>query len=151
MSRKPFSVSKVQPICPYCNEDAKMVSGLEIYKEKSTCSNLNFWVCWCCDAYVGCHTRNQEFGLEGTEPLGSLANKQLRRARMKVHIMFDPLWEVAGWGRTNSYRWLAKRLGIPLDTCHVGKFNLETCVKAITALAGVRKILNMEDKEDTHE
>lgn len=151
MSKKPIIISVEHPKCPYCNKDAVMVTGREIYGDKSHCDNQNFWVCWECGAYVGCHMRNLEFGLEGTEPLGTLANQRLRKARMKVHVMFDPLWEIAGWDRTRSYHWLAKRLGMSPQDCHIGNFNLRTCTKAIKALDGLRKILNLKDEklEDT--
>ena len=151
MPKTPRIIAVGHPQCPYCNRDAVMVKGQDIYKNVAHSDNQNFWMCWPCDAYVGCHVYNQEFGLKGTEPLGTLANKRLRSARMKVHLMFDPLWEMAGWGRTAAYRWLATRLGISFADCHIGNFNLKTCVKAIKALAGLRKILNLEeDSKERH-
>jgi len=131
-------------ICPYCGKVAVMMSGRELYGDSSSYTTKNYWVCRDCDAHVGCHLRNDEYGLEGNEPLGKMANRRLRMARIKVHIMFDPLWKVAGWNRTDSYMWLAKRLGIPGDECHIGNFNLKTCAKAIKALDGLRKLLNLK-------
>ena len=133
-------------VCPYCNQVAELMTGRELYGEDSVTDDQNFWVCKKCDAYVGCHRRSPEYGIEGNEPLGRLANRRLRMARIKVHIMFDPLWKVAGWDRTRSYEWLAKRLGMPPDDCHVANFDLKTCVKAIKALEGIRPLLNLEDE-----
>jgi len=147
MSLNSSDTPKDPPVCPYCNRKAKLVTGRKIYSDYTKRGDKYFWVCWFCDAYVGCHSYNSHFGLNGTEPLGTLANKQLRTARIKVHKMFDPTWKVGNWDRTKAYMWLATRLGVPTDECHIGNFDLETCVKAIKALKGIRRILNLKGKE----
>ncbi len=91
---------------------------------------------------------------DGT-PQGTPADKETRRARNLTHLAFDPLWQGAifissyhhilkGEGRGApkrkraleriksthrrwTYQWLADRLGISFDDCHIGLFDIETC------------------------
>ena len=96
------------------------------------------WICANfpkCDSYVGCHP--------GTDkPLGIMANKELRKAKSQVHELFDRLWllkaQMTGCSkkkaRTTGYAWLAKRMGIKKDKCHIGMFDLEKCKLAIEVI-----------------
>jgi hypothetical protein len=122
--------------CPYCGRQAKIGYGREIYPNCSRdVQDKRFYVCWRCSAWVGCH--------DGTfTPLGTLANSDLRLLRTTVHSMFDPLWaskikreKIAKHeARMAGYTWLAGELGIPVDDCHVGRFDKPTCEKAILIL-----------------
>lgn len=104
------------------------------------------WACsnWPkCDAYVGCHggTRN---------PLGRLANEELRAAKSSAHAALDRLWKPKrrmdiSWVRNRrkeAYTWLAKTLGIEGRFCHIGMFDVETCQKAVAAC--VAKLAQMK-------
>jgi hypothetical protein len=94
-----------------------------------------------CEAYVGCHPDG--------EPLGTLANRQLRIDRRRVHDVFDPLWRdihlaypgipvrvghVRHIMRVRAYEWLAEQLGMQFEDCHIAKFNRDRCAIAITAI-----------------
>lgn len=123
---KPFCV-----ICPYCGSRAKLVSGSTIYPHRKDFRRLMFWQCAPCDAYVGCHKKNQKMGFYGTEPLGSLANSELRIARSTAHDCFDRLWKECGIPRTEAYKILANKLSILPEQCHIGSFNLVACRRVI--------------------
>ena len=114
------------PICPYCGTASEHVGGDVVYPHKPELADKKFWLCKPCDAYVGCHP--------GTpEPLGRLANAELRRAKMEAHTAFDKLWkgDQAQMRRADAYRWLAAELGIGVDDCHIGMFDLDACKKVI--------------------
>lgn len=83
------------PICPYCNQTSALVDSAVIYGE----SYGMIWRCEPCDAHVGVHQDSPNF-----EPLGTLANFHLRRARNKAHAMFDPLWKSGTMSRNTVYR-----------------------------------------------
>ncbi len=87
--------------CNYCGRTAELVDGSAIYPRRPALAHKRFYRCLPCDAYVGCH--------DGTEnPLGRLANAELRREKMRVHAAFDPLWKDYGRRvRRRAYRWLA--------------------------------------------
>jgi hypothetical protein len=125
--------------CPYCGRPAvHRHSSAHIYRGRDYGP---VWQCLECDAYVGCHP-------DGA-PLGRLADKELRQAKMAVHSVFDPLWQdvegAYGDGvvmsnrikkamRGRAYEWLAHHLGITKDECHVGMFDVPTCAKAIAVI-----------------
>jgi hypothetical protein len=105
------------PICPYCNQEAELIDSIYIYRYRSY---GKMWICYRCDAHVGCH--------KGTDkPLGTLANAELKKARQLTHKEFDRLWKKKHFTRTESYKMLADFLGITKDKCHIGMFDIETC------------------------
>lgn len=131
-----------QVTCPYCNNQAKLVSSLEIY---FTDYGM-VYACKPCNAWVGVH--------QGTIlPKGTLANKELREWRKKAHAAFDPLWlrKLAirklqrgdqyrkVWARGSGYKWLAEQLGLTRDECHIGLFDIEMCKRVIDVCTNWRK------------
>lgn len=128
------------PNCPYCGKLAVFLpSSEQLYRGHDFGP---VWICWTDDAWVGCHASSNL-------PKGSLANLPLRRARMNVHDIFDPIWlnareaypgvsgglgRLRGIARTRAYQWLAEQLGIPARDCHIGMFDLVTCRRAIEVL-----------------
>lgn len=108
------------PICPYCNEFSKPVTGKEVYPHRKDLYKLSFYSCNDCSAYVGAHKGT-------TKPLGRLANKELRKAKSAAHRAFDPLWKLGDMKRKEAYKWLASMLNIDGSDCHIGMFDVETC------------------------
>ena len=106
--------------CQYCGNAAQLVDSRAVYKK----SYGNIWICYPCDAYVGCH--------KGTyKPKGSLANIELRKARIRAHDAFDYYWKTGNISRKRAYLWLADRLGIKFNDCHIGMFDIETCDRVV--------------------
>jgi hypothetical protein len=64
--------------------------------------------------------------------MGRLAKADLRRAKMEAHKHFDSLWRGRGWRRGQAYRWLAQKLGLPADSCHIGMFDVATCERVVS-------------------
>ncbi len=121
---------KMKVVCPYCAELAKLVAGNEIYSNRPDLDKKFFYECRPCGAYVGCHP--------GTiKPLGRLADKELRWWKMEAHKAFDPKWKRKihkigkGKARRNAYEWLAGKLGIDVEDCHVGRFDIEMCKRVV--------------------
>lgn len=112
----------MEVVCPYCECKALLVTGKHLYRNIEYLWKKKFWVCSECDAHVGCHS--------GTaRPLGSLANRELRQARMKAHAVFDPIWRRGKMRRGQAYRWLEEKLGF--GPVHIGESDLETCRKIV--------------------
>ena len=94
----------VEVICPYCGKPAALVDDEVIYGRSY--GHKAYW-CKPCDAYVGCH--------KGTEtPMGRLANRELRKWKMRAHAAFDMIWKCRYMRRYNAYAWLAEELNIEL-------------------------------------
>lgn len=111
--------------CPYCGNEAELVTGKEIYPYRTDLHSKQFWLCKSCDAYVGCHGYT-------SRPLGTMANKELRMLRKKTHDTFDPLWKgKSKRQRREMYKELAKKLGIEVTDCHIGRFGKSTCMKVV--------------------
>lgn len=106
--------------CPYCNEPPVLVDGAEVYHGRSY---GKIWLCRPCQAWVGVH--------KGTDqPLGRLANKELREWKIKAHAAFDPRWKGKS-DRREAYGWLAEQLGIEREKAHIGMFDVETCKRVV--------------------
>ena len=129
--------------CPYCNKPAQLVSGDVIYPRRADLATLQFWQCVPCRAYVGCHKAGDYIFIagrnvisDGTLPLGRLADADLRLAKQMAHSAFDHFWVHArnkGSARKREYQWLAKALGIPVDLCHIGEFDIDQCYRVFEA------------------
>ena len=78
---------------------------------------------WCgdCDAYVGCHRNTRK-------ALGTMANQELRKLRIKAHNCFDHLWKSGLQSRDEVYRLLKQITG---KKVHIGESDKETCIKII--------------------
>ena len=107
--------------CPYCKKKAVRTTGEEVYPKRPDLHHKAFFLCRPCNAYVGCH--------ESGQPLGDLANAELRKLRVAAHGSFDILWRMGYFKRHAAYTWLAEALGIPVKQCHIGQFREEACLK----------------------
>lgn len=117
-------------ICTYCGRDAALVTGWAIYPHRRDLEHKIFYLCKPCEAWVGVH--------DGTEkPLGRLANKELRFWKQRAHSVFDPMWKLKNRrsnrkdARGKAYKWLAERLGVDPDGCHIGQFDIEQCKRVV--------------------
>ena len=116
--------------CPYCNGNALLKDSKIIYGR----SYGNIWICEKypeCDSYCGVHK-------ETNEPLGRLANKELREWKSKAHETFDPLWKRKmekgldkRTSRNAAYEWLAKEMNLSREECHIGLFDVDQCKEVI--------------------
>jgi len=128
----PEDADELNVRCPYCGNKAELVDSAVIYGRSYGMS----WLCRPCDAYVGCHKNSRDH-----RPLGTLANKPLRALRGRVHAALDPIWKAgeAADGPTSNargraYSWLAERMGLSEEQCHVGRFTDELCERALLVL-----------------
>ena len=114
------------PVCDYCNRPAQLVGGDTIYPHRPDLYSKQFWYCSDCAAWVGVHAG-------GTRPLGRLANKELRLAKMRAHSAFDPMYRSGTMKRNSAYKWLADTLGIPRSECHIGMMGPDMCGRVVEA------------------
>ena len=110
----------VHEACPYCGQDTELVTGRQVYPHRRDLWRKQFYVCWPCDARVGCHGTT-------ANPLGRLANKELRNLKSSAHAAFDPLWRDKGMSRKEAYAWLSNAMEMSRKECHIGMFNEEQC------------------------
>lgn len=122
--------------CPYCGAEAvrqshRVVYGRTIAGAGDVLVCLNYPTC---DSYVGCHRDGR--------PKGPLANAELRAARKAAHDAFDTLWrrrlDGEGMSRGEAYRWLAERLNLPAEECHMGE---------MTELSVLREVVRVSEQK----
>lgn len=110
--------------CPFCNSRVSLIDSAKIYGH----SYGFIYLCDAfpkCDARVRCHSKT-------IIPMGTLADKELRRWRSLVHRKFDPLWQSGVFSnRQAAYKWLSKAMKLPLERTHVAMFNIRQCQRAI--------------------
>jgi len=128
---KPVPIAtRRQVLCNYCGNAAQLHPGSDVYPNREDLAQRHFWVCWPCDAWVGCHK-----GGDGQQPFGSLANEELRSARISAHAAFDPLWRDGEMTKEAAYDWLAAATGIPRPSCHIGLMDVNECRRVRDAVA----------------
>lgn len=70
--------------CPYCGSEAHLKDSAMIYGKSFgmvyLCDRYPF-----CDSWVGVHKGT-------TNPLGTMADSELRELRKNAHVLFDRLW-----------------------------------------------------------
>ena len=116
--------------CDYCQREAELVTGAVIYPHRPDLALKSFYRCQPCGAHVGCHP--------GTiNPLGRLANAELRAAKQRAHAAFDPLWRSGKMTRGTAYAKLSDALGIPQQECHIGMMDVATCGRVVAVARGL--------------
>lgn len=114
--------------CVYCESPVEIAHHKDVYgKAYSEWP----WVYRCtnprCEAMVGMHPFTNL-------PLGTLATKPMRDARMWAKKPFTHYWKVCLKGaRAEGYRHLAEEMGIDQSLCHFGMFDEEQCRQAKAA------------------
>ncbi len=116
--------------CPYCDKQATVVFGSEIYIARPELNMAVFWRCEDCDAHVRIGSR------------ATMANRYLRSLRIKAHEALDPLWSTKLMTRNEVYTWLSEALDKPSEACHIGLFDINTCVKVIDLSEEKLDVLN---------
>ena len=113
--------------CPYCNKEAEWVENKEVYG-KNYGRSFMIWLCKSCDAYVGCHNNTKE-------PLGTIANKELREYRKKAKEMFINKRLNGNWRnkklRTDGYVFLKELFN---KDFHFGESTIDDCKLVINSL-----------------
>lgn len=114
------------PACLECGAVAQLVGGKAIYPHRPDLYGKRFWLCEC-GAYCGCHGATDR-------PLGFPAGPDTRRARNAAHAAFDPLWQSGRMGRRDAYTWLAAKMQLDPELCHIGMMTADQA-RQVEALA----------------
>ena len=111
--------------CPYCGSTAILKDASYVYGPNSHSGKV--YVCShypACDSYVGVHP--------GTcLPKGTLANRTLRKKRIRAHQVFDQIWKQGILSKPEAYRWLADKFCLETRQAHIGKFSDYMCDQLI--------------------
>lgn len=123
-SRENAEVSEVGRPCVECfGIRHTLTTGEETYPNRPDLKHKLFWKCDC-GAFVSCHGTT-------SKAKGSPAGLETRRLRLAAHMAFDPMWSSGKMKRNDAYRWLAAKLGIHRDDCHIGLMDRQQALEVI--------------------
>ena len=80
------------------------------------------------EAHDGAHRHNHL-------PMGTLANRELRRKRIQAHTAFNQLWQSGLMTKRAAYRCLQMQLGLPPEEAHIANFSDWRCEQVIQLCA----------------
>lgn len=121
--------------CLYCQKDvhARLTNGKEIYPHRPDLAYKKFYICDICKNYVGCHPNSER-------PLGFIPSKEIRKARLHIHRLLDPLWQNKLIKRGKAYKILSDKMGYQY---HNGELrSIEEGRKAYKIVAELHKQLH---------
>lgn len=103
--------------CTGCQKEvqARLTNGAEVYAHRQDLAALPFWICDTCKNFVGCHYKTDK----PTTPLGVIATQEIKNARMKIHVIIDPLWTSGRISRRAVYKKLSDKLGYKYHTANI--------------------------------
>ena len=94
------------------------------FPQERTCTSGSRPVWPACDAYVTADRRTKQ-------PLGTLANGDLRHKRILAHHALHSVQAQLGMNRDQSYCWLQTQMGLPGDQVHIAKCGDYRCEQII--------------------
>lgn len=118
--------------CNLCGGPVVFTSNAAIYGKEYGSGKC--YLCQNCGAYTGTHKPRP------TEAMGLLADAPMRGGKMACHGLFDALWRgkpKARKKRQDLYLWLAGKMGVPVEECHFGHFDIHQLRKAYGILMEV--------------
>ena len=100
--------------CCQCQTEveARLTSGAEVYPHRPDLASLPRWICAGCGNSVGTHHKTDQ----PTRPLGNIPSPAIKRARMLIHALIDPVWKSKQIKRGKLYGALSSRLGYEYHT-----------------------------------
>lgn len=116
--------------CNICGGHVVFTSNAAVYGKEYGSGKC--YLCQSCGAYTGTHKPRP------TEALGLLADEPMRKGKVLCHDLFDAMWRgkrKARKKRKDLYAWLADRMGIPVEECHFGYFDIHQLRQAYRILA----------------
>lgn len=120
-------MKRVNIKCPYCGSKAFLRPAALVRQGKSTEPGEEVYVCArypACDSYVAAHRVSRL-------PMGTLANRELRRKRRQAHLALNRLWENGMMSKREAYHWLQIQMGLPESEAHIAKFSEMRCEQVI--------------------
>lgn len=103
--------------CCTCGEDvdARLTDGAECYPHRPDLADIPRWKCDECGNHVGTHHKTKD----RTRPLGNIPSPELKKARMHIHDLIDPIWKSKRMKRGVLYAKISDALGYQYHTAEI--------------------------------
>ena len=111
--------------CPYCGSLATKHPASYVHGEKAEKGKFLY----VCDRYPECdsYVAADKNGL----PMGTLANKKLRKKRIAAHKALERLYKNNLMTKNQIYVWLQSKFGMSSKEMHIGNFGECYCNRVI--------------------
>lgn len=119
-------MKRVNIHCPYCGAKASLRPSRVVYGDNDKTDGY-LYVCDRypkCNSYVGAHKSNKQ-------PMGTLANGDLRNKRIQAHKAFDWMWKSGFMTKWQAYKWMQGKLALNEEQAHIAKFSEYMCDRLI--------------------
>lgn len=124
---------KEYPVTCHCGSPAHLRDNSLLYNGKSY-GNGKAYICDrfpACRGSIGVHPSGK--------PLGNIPDEQTKVMRRKLHAIIDPLWQNQTYrsrkkARGSVYGYLRRILNLSAEECHIGNFDADMCLRAMTAV-----------------
>lgn len=93
-------MKRINITCPVCGSRAYLRPASVVYGDKAPDPDAKYYVCGrypACDCYVAAHRKTML-------PMGTLADKALRKKRHDAHVALDSLWKNGIMSRKEAYQ-----------------------------------------------
>lgn len=103
--------------CCQCETDveARLTNGGEVYPHRPDLADVPRWKCDGCGNHVGTHHKTSN----PTKPLGNIPSPALKRARIHIHNLIDPVWKAKAISRRAIYEHLSDVVGREYHTAEI--------------------------------
>lgn len=105
----------VMPIwCVECNQvvEAELTRGEFVYRGRPDLAEIPLWQCPQCKNSVGTHHKSTD----PLKPLGVISNRAMKRLKIEIHSLLDPIWQRGIMSRTRVYKHISDQLGVKYHT-----------------------------------
>jgi hypothetical protein len=119
---------------------ARLTTGAEVYPHRDDLHALPFWKCDTCGNWTGCHHKTST----PTAPLGCIPSPEIKRLRILIHGVLDPIWKRGAAKRGTLYAAISERLGKQYHTA-----DIRTEAEAREVLRIVRELRDQYEQEAT--
>ncbi len=102
-----------------CNCQAEVIcrltNGEEMYPHRKDLYSLPFWIHDECKGFIGCHHKK----IDKVKPLGVIASPEIKKARIYIHALIDPLWKNKKISRGKLYKRISDEIGYQFHTAEI--------------------------------
>lgn len=98
--------------CPECGEPMVL-------------RNSKFGLFYGCSAFPQCRATHGAY--PDGRPLGTPADKETKKARIRAHDCFDQLWKKGHMSRGDAYAWMREAMELTAEEAHIGRFDVDKC------------------------
>lgn len=140
-------MKRINITCPACGSRAYLRPASVVYGDKAPDPDAKYYVCGrypACDCYVAAHRKTML-------PMGTLADKALRKKRHDAHVALDSLWKNGIMSRKEAYRLLQLSMGLPAEDAHTRFVNEAFLSRRRKVCTGVVRIGLKKAVSGSHE